>query len=158
MPEIEINSNNLSRALYNLIDNSFYAVQEKYRLISENKLITGEKISTLGSDNSIKAFKTKLLGGTNGYSPQIKITTRMVDRGVEICIADNGLGIDKNILDKIFNPFFTTKPLGEGTGLGLSISYEIIKAHNGELHVETRAGDFSEFKIKLPAKHIHDPV
>jgi len=65
-------------------------------------------------------------------------------------IRDNGPGIPQNILDKIFQPFFTTKPTGQGTGLGLSISYDIIKAHGGEMKVETREGEFAEFVIILP--------
>ena len=68
----------------------------------------------------------------------------------EIRIADNGNGIPQNVLDKIFQPFFTTKPTGQGTGLGLSLSYDIVKAHGGELKVETKEGEFSEFIIQLP--------
>jgi two-component system, NtrC family, sensor kinase len=67
-----------------------------------------------------------------------------------ISVADNGNGIPKNILDKIFQPFFTTKPTGQGTGLGLSLSCDIVKAHGGELRVETKEGDGSEFIIHLP--------
>ena len=68
---------------------------------------------------------------------------------VEIIIADNGNGIPQNIVEKIFNPFFTTKPTGEGTGLGLSLSYDIVKAHGGELSVETEEGEGSNFLIQL---------
>jgi two-component system, NtrC family, sensor kinase len=70
---------------------------------------------------------------------------------VEIRVTDNGNGVPQNIVDKIFQPFFTTKPAGEGTGLGLSLSYDIIKAHGGELKVETKEGVGSEFIIQLPA-------
>jgi two-component system, NtrC family, sensor kinase len=69
---------------------------------------------------------------------------------VLISISDNGNGIPHNIVDKIFQPFFTTKPTGEGTGLGLSLSYDIVKAHGGELKVETKEGEGSEFIIQLP--------
>jgi two-component system, NtrC family, sensor kinase len=69
---------------------------------------------------------------------------------LEIKVADNSNGILQKILDKIFQPFFTTKPTGQGTGLGLSLSYDIIKAHGGELKVETKGGKGSEFIIKLP--------
>jgi signal transduction histidine kinase len=68
----------------------------------------------------------------------------------EIKITDNGQGIPSNIIDKIFQPFFTTKPTGQGTGLGLSLAYDIIKAHGGELKVETVVGEGSEFIIQLP--------
>ncbi len=73
----------------------------------------------------------------------------MTDK-LEICVKDNGNGISRQVLDKIYQPFFTTKPTGQGTGLGLSISYGIIKAHGGELKVETKEGEFAEFVISLP--------
>jgi signal transduction histidine kinase len=69
---------------------------------------------------------------------------------VEIRVVDNGNGIPQNIIDKIFQPFFTTKPTGQGTGLGLSLSYDIIKAHGGEIKVETKEDEGSEFIIQLP--------
>jgi signal transduction histidine kinase len=71
---------------------------------------------------------------------------------VEIRIEDNGNGIAKNIVDKIFQPFFTTKPTGQGTGLGLSLAYDIIKAHGGEIKVKTNEGEGSEFTIELPGR------
>ena len=84
---------------------------------------------------------------------------KLADAGAEktndkvlISVTDNGNGIPKNILDKIFQPFFTTKPTGHGTGLGLSLSYDIIKAHNGELKVETKEGELTAFIILLPVK------
>jgi len=67
-----------------------------------------------------------------------------------ITVSDNGNGIPKNIVDKIFQPFFTTKPAGSGTGLGLSLSYDIVKAHGGEIKVESKEGEGSQFIIKLP--------
>ena len=69
---------------------------------------------------------------------------------VEITIKDNGNGIPQKVMDKIFQPFFTTKPTGEGTGLGLSLSYDVIKAHGGEIRVQTKEGEGSQFKILLP--------
>jgi signal transduction histidine kinase len=72
-------------------------------------------------------------------------------RGVEIKVIDNGGGIPQKIVDKIFQPFFTTKPTGQGTGLGLSLAYDIIKAHGGEIKVETNEGGGSTFRIELPA-------
>jgi signal transduction histidine kinase len=71
-------------------------------------------------------------------------------RGVEIKVIDNGGGIPQKIVDKIFQPFFTTKPTGQGTGLGLSLSYDIIKAHDGEIKVETKEGEGTTFIIQLP--------
>ena len=70
---------------------------------------------------------------------------------VEITVTDNGNGIPHNIVDKIFQPFFTTKPTGQGTGLGLSLSYDIIKAHGGEIKMESKEGEGTEFVIQLPA-------
>jgi two-component system, NtrC family, sensor kinase len=72
------------------------------------------------------------------------------DLGVKIIVKDNGPGINKNIVDKIFQPFFTTKPTGQGTGLGLSLAYDIVKAHGGEIKVETKEGFGSEFIIQIP--------
>jgi signal transduction histidine kinase len=78
------------------------------------------------------------------------VSTKKRNDKVEIRVADNGNGIPQNIVDKIFQPFFTTKPTGQGTGLGLSLSYDIIKAHGGELKVETRDGGGAAFIIQLP--------
>ncbi len=74
------------------------------------------------------------------------------DSNVQIIVKDNGPGIPKSFLDKIFQPFFTTKPAGQGTGLGLSLSYDIIKAHGGQLDVETKEGEMTQFTITLPIK------
>ncbi len=71
--------------------------------------------------------------------------------GLEISVKDNGLGIPQKALDKIYQPFFTTKPTGQGTGLGLSLSYDIIKAHGGEIKVESEEGEGSEFTVLIPA-------
>jgi signal transduction histidine kinase len=79
------------------------------------------------------------------------VQTKNLGKQVEIHIRDNGTGIPREVLDKIFNPFFTTKPAGEGTGLGLSISYDtIVQEHKGELKVETEEGEYTEFIIVLP--------
>lgn len=75
---------------------------------------------------------------------------KKINDKVEICVADNGNGIPERVLDKIFQPFFTTKPSGQGTGLGLSMSYDIVKAHGGELKVDTKEGEGTEFIIQLP--------
>jgi len=84
------------------------------------------------------------------HSPTVWVTTKKIGDRVLISVRDNGPGISKKILDKIFQPFFTTKPTGQGTGLGLSLSYDIVKAHGGELKVETKEGEGSEFIIQLP--------
>ena len=110
----------IGRVVLNLITNAFYAVTERKKQQPE------------------------------GYEPVVSVSTKkLVDR-IEILVADNGTGIPPKALDKIFQPFFTTKPTGQGTGLGLSLSYDIVKAHGGELKVETKEGEGSEFIIQLP--------
>jgi signal transduction histidine kinase len=104
----------------NLYNNAFYAVTEK-------KKQTG-----------------------NGYEPTVLVSTKKINSKIEIKVKDNGNGVPQKVLDKIFQPFFTTKPTGQGTGLGLSLSYDIVKAHGGELKVETRENDGAEFTIILP--------
>ena len=83
------------------------------------------------------------------YEPIVSVSTKKEKGIIIVCVTDNGNGIPKKILDKIFQPFFTTKPTGQGTGLGLSLSYDIIKAHGGELKVETKEGEGSTFIIHL---------
>jgi signal transduction histidine kinase len=84
------------------------------------------------------------------YKPIVEVSTKRVGDKIQIGVRDNGIGIPQKILDKVYQPFFTTKPTGQGTGLGLSLSYDIIKAHDGELKVETKEGEFAEFLIRLP--------
>jgi len=115
----------MGRVILNLINNAFYAVNEKQKQASSDPAL-------------------------NGYEPTVTITTIRQNGKVEIKVSDNGGGIPQKVLDKIFQPFFTTKPTGQGTGLGLSLSYDIIKAHGGELKVETKEGEGSEFIIKIP--------
>jgi len=89
--------------------------------------------------------------GEPGYEPTVWLNTRRINGQVEISVRDNGTGIPQKVLDKIYQPFFTTKPAGEGTGLGLSLAYDIVtKVHGGELKVETKEGEGSTFIIKLP--------
>jgi signal transduction histidine kinase len=111
----------LGRVLLNLINNAFYAVAEKSK--------------TAGPD----------------FQPAVSIATRKIDNQVEITVSDNGNGIPEAIRKKIFQPFFTTKPTGQGTGLGLSLSYDIVKAHGGELKVETKEKEGTAFTIILPS-------
>ncbi|CAN5634391.1 hypothetical protein BH10BAC3_BH10BAC3_27550 [soil metagenome] len=117
---INITPQDIGRVILNLITNAFYAVDEKRKL------------------------------NIDGYNPTISINTKKINDTIEISVTDNGNGIPQKVLDKIFQPFFTTKPTGEGTGLGLSLSYDIIKAHGGDIKVETKEGEGSEFTIALP--------
>ncbi len=120
---INVIPQDIGRVILNLINNAFYAVAAKA---------------------SVSA--------TNHYEPHVSITTKKVNGIVELSVKDNGNGIPQKIEDKIFQPFFTTKPTGQGTGLGLSMSYDIVKAHGGEIKVNTREGEFTEFVVHLPAK------
>jgi signal transduction histidine kinase len=117
---VNIIPQDIGRVILNLINNAFYAVDEKKKLNQQ------------------------------GYEPTVSVSTRRNNGKVEINVKDNGNGIPQKVLDKIFQPFFTTKPTGQGTGLGLSLSYDIVKAHGGELKVETKEGEGSNFIIHLP--------
>jgi two-component system NtrC family sensor kinase len=120
--EADVFPQEITRALLNLISNGFYAA-------------------------------TKRNAETNGgeYEPTLAAATRNLGDRVEITIRDNGTGIPPEVKDKMFNPFFTTKPAGEGTGLGLSISHDIIvKQHGGTIEVDTRPGEFTEIRVILP--------
>ena len=117
---INIIPQDIGRVLLNLYNNAFYVVSEKKRQNSEN------------------------------YEPTVSVSTKNNDGKILISVKDNGNGIPQKVLDKIFQPFFTTKPTGQGTGLGLSLAYDIVKAHGGELKVETKEGEGSEFIILLP--------
>ena len=122
--KINIIHQDIGRVVLNLITNAFYTVNEK--------------------SSSAKA------SGDTKYEPTVSVSTKKVGKKVEIKVMDNGNGIPKKVLDKIFQPFFTTKPTGQGTGLGLSLSYDIVKTHGGELKVETNEGEGSQFIIILP--------
>jgi signal transduction histidine kinase len=124
---INIIPQDIGRVLLNLINNAFYAVQVK----------------THGG--------ASLQQTPSPYNPTVTVSTKNMGTHVEIRVKDNGPGIPTEIKDKIFQPFFTTKPTGQGTGLGLSLSYDIVKAHGGELKVETKEGEGTEFIIQLPA-------
>ena len=125
---INIVPQDIGRVILNLITNAFYVVNEK------------KKAPTLKGEN---------------YEPTVTVSTKRISfpsgaEGLHLSVIDNGNGIPQKILDKIFQPFFTTKPTGEGTGLGLSLAYDIVKAHGGELKVETKEGEGCEFVISLP--------
>ncbi len=121
---INIIPQDISRVLLNLFSNAFYAVNEKLK--AENKK------------------------GEADYSPTVSVQTKKINNIVEIKVTDNGNGIPSTIINKIFQPFFTTKPTGQGTGLGLSLSYDIIKAHGGEIKAETKQGEGTTFIIQIP--------
>ncbi|HQS05551.1 MAG TPA: ATP-binding protein [Daejeonella sp.] len=118
--QITIVPQDIGRVILNLITNAFYAV------------------------------KDKKIQNAEGYEPTVTVSTKKINDAVEISVSDNGKGIPQKVLDKIFQPFFTTKPAGEGTGLGLSLSYDIVKAHGGEIKVETKEGEGTTFFILLP--------
>ncbi|HEV8506185.1 MAG TPA: two-component regulator propeller domain-containing protein [Chitinophagaceae bacterium] len=125
--KINIVQQDMGRVILNLINNAFYAVGEKQKRASTNS-------------------------GLNGYEPCVIVKTNKINDKIEIKIKDNGNGISQKLLEKIFQPFFTTKPTGQGTGLGLSLAYDVIKAHGGEIKVNTKEGDGSEFTIELPGQ------
>ena len=96
--------------------------------------------------------------GIGTFRPTLKITTREFGESIEVRVRDNGIGIPTENRDKLFQPFFTTKPTGEGTGLGLSISYEIVtKQHGGTISVDSEVGDFTEFTVRLPRRRHRVP-
>jgi signal transduction histidine kinase len=102
-------------------------------------------------NNSFYAMNEKIKQHPHDYQPSISVTTEKLNNSIKITVKDNGSGIPQNVVDKIFQPFFTTKPTGQGTGLGLSLSYDIIKAHGGEIKIETMESQGSEFIIHLPS-------
>jgi len=128
LPNINVVPQDLGRVVLNLINNAFYAVQQK-------------TLSGLGSADS----------STNGYKPMVSVSTLKKGKWIEIRVKDNGIGISEAAKEKIFQPFFTTKPTGEGTGLGLSLAYDIItKGHGGMLEMTSTEGEGTTFIIKLP--------
>jgi len=137
-------------------DKSFQAVmQVSYdNAIEPSFLIAQEFGRTLLNiyNNAFYALAEKTKTASPGYEPVLSVTTKKLNTEIRIIIRDNGTGIPANIRNKIFQPFFTTKPTGEGTGLGLSLSYDTVKAHEGEMIVNTEDGQFTEFIITLPIK------
>jgi C4-dicarboxylate-specific signal transduction histidine kinase len=119
--KINIVPQEIGRVLLNLFNNAFYAVGEKKKQAGD------------------------------GYEPTVAIATKRLNGKIEITVRDNGTGIPQKAIEKVFLPFFTTKPTGQGTGLGLSLSYDIVKAHSGELKVECKDGAGATFTISLPA-------
>jgi two-component system NtrC family sensor kinase len=118
---VKVISQDIGRVILNLITNAFYAVMEKKKLHPQ------------------------------GYEPTVTVSTKKIDNKIIVNVKDNGTGIPQKALDKIFQPFFTTKPTGQGTGLGLSLSYDIVtKGHGGELKVETKEAEYTAFSVILP--------
>ena len=120
LQKVNIIPQDMGRVILNLITNAFYVVDEKKK------------------------------SGIENYEPTVTVSTKKIDGKLEIKVADNGSGIPQKVIDKIFQPFFTTKPSGKGTGLGLSLSYDIVKAHDGELKVNSIVNEKTEFVIILP--------
>jgi two-component system, NtrC family, sensor kinase len=102
-------------------------------------------------NNAFYAVAEKQRQANAGYEPLVDVGTKRIGKNIEITVRDNGDGIPKKVLDKIFQPFFTTKPAGQGTGLGLSLSFDVVKAHGGELKVDTTEGQYTVFTVALPA-------
>ena len=127
--KINVVPQDIGRVLLNLFNNAFYAVKEKKKTADENYQPTVSVV-------------TKRINSPLEHAP-----TSRRDGDIEIIVTDNGTGIPQSIIDKIFQPFFTTKPTGQGTGLGLSLAYDIVKAHGGEINVETKEGEGSRFII-----------
>jgi signal transduction histidine kinase len=125
LPKINVIPQDIGRVLLNLINNAFYACSEQSKLFQSSEL-------------------------WKSYQPLVAVSTTKLDDSIQISVKDNGPGIPKEIIDKIFQPFFTTKPTGQGTGLGLSLSYDIVKAHGGEIKVKTKENEGTEFIIELP--------
>jgi len=112
----------ITRVLLNLFSNGFYAARERQRTVA-----------------------------ASSFEPTLKVSTRELGEAVEIRVRDNGVGISPEIKDRLFQPFFTTKPTGEGTGLGLSMSYDIVtQQHGGSVTVDSAVGEYSEFTVRLP--------
>ena len=123
--KINVIPQDIGRVILNLINNAFYYVAEKKNI---------PQLPTVGIE----------------YEPTVTVTTSKIGDKVQLCVKDNGMGILQKNLDKIFQPFFTTKPAGQGMGLGLSLSYDIIKAHQGKINIKNSPGEGAEFIITLP--------
>ena len=127
--EVEVVPQDLGRVFLNMVTNACYAMDERRRK-----------------------------GGDADFLPTLKITTRRLEDGVEVAIRDNGTGMPKDVVDKIFNPFFTTKPTDQGTGLGLSLSADIVRQHGGDIRVESEPGEFTEMTVRIPLKPPEAPA
>ena len=129
MGEVEVVPQDLGRVFLNMVTNACYAVDQRRRA-----------------------------GQDKDFWPTLKLTTRRLDDRMEVAIRDNGTGMPKDVVDKIFNPFFTTKPTDQGTGLGLSLSNDIVRQHGGAIHVESQPGEFTEMTVEIPLKPPEAPA
>jgi two-component system NtrC family sensor kinase len=120
LPKVNVVASDIGRVILNLVNNAFYAVHEKAKSTHQD------------------------------FKPEVIVSSKKTKDGIELSVQDNGPGIPDSIKEKIFQPFFTTKPTGSGTGLGLSLSYDIVKAHGGELKVESKEGEGTEFTLIIP--------
>jgi signal transduction histidine kinase len=141
LPKVDVIPQDIGRVLLNLITNAFYACAERSRSA------VNEKANLLNLEKQSGDANLTYLD----YKPTVSIKTqKTVNNQIEISIKDNGSGIPDAIKEKIFQPFFTTKPTGQGTGLGLSLSYDIVKAHGGELKLESTENIGTSFNFILP--------
>ncbi len=129
--EITVQPQDIGRVFLNLVTNACYAADEKRKMLA-------------AADDASK----------KDYQPTLNLSTRLVDDHIEVHVRDNGTGIPESALERIFNPFYTTKPTDQGTGLGLSLSSDIIRQHGGEIRVETKEGEYTDMIVVLPL----DPV
>ena len=151
IPKIEIVPQDIGRVLLNLINNAFYAVSEALPDRQAGSAKESTKLTSPLSPNASWGNATE----DKDYQPLVSVSTKKLDSRIEISVKDNGPGIPEQVRNKIFQPFFTTKPTGSGTGLGLSLSYDIIKSHGGDIKLEThlsggREQTGTEFIISIP--------
>lgn len=125
--EITVQPQDIGRVFLNLVTNACYAANEKRKMLA-------------AADDASK----------KGYQPTLNLSTRLVDDHIEVHVRDNGTGIPQSALERIFNPFYTTKPTDKGTGLGLSLSNDIVRQHGGEFRVETEEGEYTDMIVVLP--------
>ena len=141
MQSIEVVPQDMGRVFLNLVSNACYATDQKRRTLG----------AAAGEQNDGKGSRG---GDLSDYSPTLWLSTKRLEDRVEVRVRDNGSGIPADIVDKIFNPFFTTKPTNEGTGLGLALSNDIVREHGGTIKVETEPGSFTEMLVELPLKSV----
>jgi signal transduction histidine kinase len=128
LPKTQVIPQDIGRVLLNLINNAFQA----------------------SSSEALPAGQAGLAKEDPNFKPLVTVSTKQTENGIQITVSDNGPGIPEAIKDKIFQPFFTTKPTGQGTGLGLSLSYDIVKAHGGSIKIESNENEGATFTIELP--------
>jgi signal transduction histidine kinase/ligand-binding sensor domain-containing protein len=130
LPKVNVVASDIGRVILNLVNNGFYACAERSRSTVNEKA---------NSDSALE-----------GYKPEVIVSSKKTENGIQLSVQDNGSGIPDHIKEKIFQPFFTTKPTGSGTGLGLSLSYDIVKAHGGEIWIDSSTEKGTLFSIHLP--------